>query len=46
MKRDLKIINLAVSSIEKINENITGAYGSFYRPGLVAVDMDEYPMEN
>jgi len=40
--KDFKIINYAMQELEKIESNIN-AYGSYYRPGRVAVDTDEFP---
>lgn len=42
---DFRIINNSVELITKINESTFASYGSFYQPGRVAVDMDEYPID-
>jgi hypothetical protein len=45
INEDFRIINKAITQIEKINENLSNSYGSFYRHGIIAVDMDEFPLD-
>lgn len=44
MNKDFKTISDSINYIQKLNE-VSVSYGSFYQPGRVAVDMDEFPID-
>jgi len=45
MSNDFEMIKKSVEKIDNFNENMSFAFGQYHHPGIVAIDIDEFPIE-